>query len=197
MTNDIDRLEATYSYLFERCFDFSPPEGWLRIVAALLADIDHALMEAEVPAGVFSIRQVKEKFGGLRVYVDGLPTAPYSLASDLGRISTADEGASSAPIYRDWYFDGICNVEFDEGIDAASIARILAAIQASACVSEAVAQRIRQRIDVACKHANSTCQLCSAVGVKEIQNGWYLTVCKDHRDPAARVAWYAEREQRQ
>lgn len=54
-----------------RC-GFSCPEGWLTLVEELSASIDH-LLENWVPEGKYlevTVEQVKEKFGGLRFYVD-------------------------------------------------------------------------------------------------------------------------------
>jgi hypothetical protein len=196
VTNDIERLKATYAHLLTRCFDFSPPEGWREIVTALLADIDQELRDAEVPVGVFSIRQAKEKFGGLRVYVSGYPKSPLSPSME-GEWASATEGDSAtAPESRTLHLEGVCTIDFDERLDDASMRRILTAIEESAYVPEAVATQIRCRIEAARQEADRTCQLCGAAGAMVIDNGWHMTICAEHRDPGARAAWWAEREQR-
>ncbi len=188
------QMNSAHAELLVRCFDFSPPEGWRQIVDSLLTDISRILRDGEVPAGVFSIRQVKEKFGGLRAYVDGLPTAPFSPTFARERISIPDLDVPPAQTYRDWHFDGICTIDFDEHISMASIARVLAAIKEAAYVTEVVAQRIRDRIEIARREADHTCQLCGAEGELTVDNGWHITVCAEHRDPEARAAWWKERE---
>jgi hypothetical protein len=189
------QINSAHAELLVRCFDFSPPEGWQQIVDSLLTDISRILRDGEVPAGVFSIRQVKEKFGGLRVYACGYPTAPYSPAQDIVRISTADEeDASPPPQSQNWHFEGICSIDFADQIDDTSRARILSAIADSAYVPDAVAQRIRDRIEIARREADRTCQLCGAEGELTVDNGWHITVCAEHRDPEARAAWWKERE---
>lgn len=58
-----DKLVAKYPNNFDRCFDFSTGEGWDDIVEKL-TDMVIAL-EPKI-----KIVQVKEKFGGLRYYVE-------------------------------------------------------------------------------------------------------------------------------
>jgi hypothetical protein len=197
VTNDIERLKATYAHLLTtRCFDFSPPQGWLGIVESLLVGIGQVLQDTEVPAGIFTIRQVKEKFGALRVYVAGLPMPPSNPNLPSEWASEAEDDSSLVPQSRDWHFDGICSIAFQEHIEDSSIVRILTAIEESAYVPEAVATQIRCRIEAARQEADRTCQLCGAAGAMVIDNGWHMTVCEEHRDAIARAAWWTEREQR-
>lgn len=56
-----DSVLLKHPALFADCFDFSVPEGWRGIVAALCD---------ELSVTGCSVVQVKEKFGGLRVYVN-------------------------------------------------------------------------------------------------------------------------------
>jgi hypothetical protein len=187
------RMPASPELLI-RCFDFSPPEGWIGIADTLLTDIGQILRDADVPAGVFSVRQVKEKFGGLRVYCDGYPKPPSNPSME-GEWASGMEGDSNrTPPSRTWYFEGVCSVEFAEDVDDALIARLLAAIAESAYVSKAVAASIRARIEEAREEADHTCQLCGAEGGLVVETGWHMTVCEGHRDRAARAAWRKERE---
>jgi hypothetical protein len=68
----IARLKSRYPYLFA-CehlgHDFAP--GWLGILEKLCAQIDGALSESEKPK--VHVVQIKEKFGGLRVYLNVAP----------------------------------------------------------------------------------------------------------------------------
>ncbi|GMV19486.1 MAG: hypothetical protein AMXMBFR56_77100 [Polyangiaceae bacterium] len=61
-----DPIITKHPELFADCFDFSVPEGWRGIV--------DALCDALSVTGC-SVLQVKEKFGGLRVYVDNATVA--------------------------------------------------------------------------------------------------------------------------
>ena len=83
MKEDIERLSALgYSYrqiekeLEPRFLDsgfcgFFPPDGWLDLVVELHRKL--------LPNPNYRIAQVKEKFGGLRFYVDGLTDAEQEL----------------------------------------------------------------------------------------------------------------------
>jgi hypothetical protein len=189
MSSIFARIQSNHSELLVRCFDFSPSAGWVRNVDALLTDIAQILRDANVPAEIFSIRQIKEKFGGLRVHCDGLPKPPSNPSME-GEWAAGTEGDTSSTLLpRNWHFEGVCSIDFAEPTDDASIARILAAIEASAYVSEAVAARIRARIESARQEADRTCQLCGAEGGLVIDNGWHMTACEVHRHPAARAAW--------
>ncbi len=189
MPNIAARIQCNRSELLVRCFDFSPPAGWVRNVDALLTDIAQILRDANAPAGIFSIRQIKEKFGGLRVHCDGLPKPPSNPSMECEWAAGTEGDTSSTRLPRNWHFEGICSVDYAEHIDDASIARILAAIEASGYLSEAVAARIRARIESAREDAEHTCQLCGASGSPMVEYGWHAAVCEDHRDPAARAAW--------
>lgn len=194
MPNISARIQSNLSELLVRCFDFAPPAGWVRNVDAFLTDIAQILRDANAPAGVFSIRQIKEKYGGLRGYCDGLPKPPSNPSMEGEWASGTEGDTSSTRLPRDWHFEGVCSVDFAEHTDDASIARIFAAIEASAYLSDAVAERIRARIEEARQEADRTCQLCGANGGLMVEYGWHMTVCPEHRDPAARAAWSNGRE---
>ena len=51
------------------CFGFECGDGWYRIIEQLSADIMRLAVQAGID--VHEVRQVKEKFGGLRFYIDG------------------------------------------------------------------------------------------------------------------------------
>ena len=187
MPNIAARVQSDHSELLVRCFDFSPPAGWVRNVDALLTDIAQILRDANGPAGIFSFRQIKEKF--VRVHCDGLPKPPSSPSMECEWAAGMEGDTSSTLLTRNWHFEGVCSVDFAEHTDDASIARILAAIEASAYISEAVAARIRARIESARQEANRTCQLCGAEGGLIIDSSWHMTACEVHRHPAARAAW--------
>ena len=163
--------------LFSRCFDYSPPEGWDPLVESCIADIRAMLDEASIPPGVFSIRQVKEKFGGLRIYTDGSPAEPKPDNEEFAFLGMEKERASS------YYLNRIGNLDFEDQVSDETRARILAAIVAVAYVPEALAERIRARIKVAMDEADKTCQTCGAPGELEVK-GWHRTVCAEHRTPS-------------
>ena len=58
-----ERLQQRYPKNFETCYDFSSPEGWDDIVEKLTGMV--VALQPDI-----KIQQVKEKFGGLRYYVD-------------------------------------------------------------------------------------------------------------------------------
>jgi hypothetical protein len=65
-----DALRARYPYQFSRTFEYGLelPEGWRGIIEGTCEQVD-ALLEAEnIPKRNFSWLQIKEKFGGLRMY---------------------------------------------------------------------------------------------------------------------------------
>ncbi len=189
MTNSDAHIKSSHAELLIRCFDFSPPPGWLQIVNKLLEDIAQILREAEVPSGVFSLRQVKQKLGGLRVYSDGYPQVPTS-----ERDYETEMGSTPLHLERNWHFEGVCSISFEERIDDASLLRILDAISAAAFLPDHAARQITQQIDSACDVADRTCELCGAAGSRIVDNGWHMTVCAEHRNSAAREAWWKERE---
>ncbi len=57
-----EELEARYPRMLASCYDFSPPDGWLPLVAELFERLDRLCV---------NVCQVKSKFGELRVYGDG------------------------------------------------------------------------------------------------------------------------------
>lgn len=56
------------------CFGFECGDGWYDLIYRLCEDI-----KAVNPPETFSVFQVKEKFGGLRFYVDGATDEIYNL----------------------------------------------------------------------------------------------------------------------
>lgn len=58
-----EELEAKYSTLLTDCYDFSPPNGWLDLVAELFRELE--------PWPEVRVLQAKQKFGLLRVYIVG------------------------------------------------------------------------------------------------------------------------------
>jgi hypothetical protein len=69
------RMEAEYPKMFSEPYGgFAISEGWWVIIERLCANIQHHLdwknKETEVVPQVV-VRQIKEKFGGLRFYYDG------------------------------------------------------------------------------------------------------------------------------
>lgn len=76
----IEELMKKHESLLERCFDFSPPEGWHALVDKLLSDI------SDLGDGALVV-QVKEKFGGLRCYADNQTSAVGKLIDAAERES--------------------------------------------------------------------------------------------------------------
>ena len=65
------------------CFGFSCDDGWYDLIYKLCEKIEGELKKE--PNAEFNVCQVKEKFGGLRFYIDSGSTRIYKL------ISTAEE----------------------------------------------------------------------------------------------------------
>lgn len=73
-----DSILLKYPALYAKCFDFSPPSGWRPIVERLSASL--------AATGTARVLQVKEKFGGLRVYLGNCS----DLDLELARVAEAD-----------------------------------------------------------------------------------------------------------
>lgn len=99
MTNEeyeerIAALKSGYPYLFagqHREHDIAP--GWFAIVEELCCQIDETLAEAEKPKVRFV--QIKQKFGGLRAYLNVAPLR-VDIVSEAGRLS-GQFGKSGVP----------------------------------------------------------------------------------------------------
>lgn len=88
-----DSITLKHPALFSQCFDFSVPEGWRGIVEALC---DELAKEPDC-----RIAQVKEKFGGLRVYREGgtaEQTALILAAEDKAAVTCQRCGADGASL---------------------------------------------------------------------------------------------------
>lgn len=99
MNKTYDTLYQKYLHLFNTgvdsrrpfpMFGFECGIGWYNILSTLLKLIDHhfKLKYSGVPEG-FAITQIKEKFGGLRFYIDGGDDVVY------GYIQFAEHVANS------------------------------------------------------------------------------------------------------
>jgi hypothetical protein len=80
MLNNFDDLRAKYPRLIQPDFGFECGVGWLDILDRYFAEVD-ALLPADVE---WSNRQIKEKFGTLRLYCEPLwpgkePTALFAI----------------------------------------------------------------------------------------------------------------------
>lgn len=165
--------------LFSRCFDYSPPAGWKPIAEACIADIRAMLDAAGMPPGMMSVLQVKEKMGGLRIYVDGLPGDPQP--DRLYGREDDEDNAKPVRMSRTYSFDDLGEFQFEDQVPDAVRQRVLAAIVGAGYVSRALAQQIFARIKVAADEAARTCQKCGQPGTLQIVANWRRTVCKKHR----------------
>ncbi|WP_313612659.1 hypothetical protein [Rhizobium sp.] len=87
---DFDDLKRKYRSLLAPRFNFECGEGWIAILAALFD-----ALEAELPAGIdLRVTQIKEKFGGLRVYRQAEPTMPDQLQWRIYRLIALAEARS-------------------------------------------------------------------------------------------------------
>jgi len=63
-------IQEQYKDLFsDKFYDFSISDGWLTIITSLLKSIENDIKYNDMPD--VKIIQIKQKFGGLRVYYDG------------------------------------------------------------------------------------------------------------------------------
>jgi hypothetical protein len=91
----LQRLVAAHGPLFRGAFPDIPSylsPGWYRLVDQLCSDIEASLGDA---CAAFRIRQIKEKFGGLRFYyslqgANDLPTGVGNGVRDLVQKAEAD-----------------------------------------------------------------------------------------------------------
>ena len=68
-----EEMHKKYPEILQTCFDISPPSGWEDIVDQLLKELTLVSKKIEV-------FQIKEKFGGLRVYLRN----PSNFTSEQG-----------------------------------------------------------------------------------------------------------------
>ena len=100
----IAKLKSRYPYLFvgqHIGHDIAP--GWLAIIEELCRQIDEALAEAERPSVRFL--QIKEKFGGLRAYLNVSPMridifseGGERLSGHLAKAAVPDISSRLAPL---------------------------------------------------------------------------------------------------
>jgi len=71
-----NQIKADYPDIFRDCFDFSTGDGWAELIDALCSAIDGHKKWGYIDRGTgdttppdIQVRQIKEKFGTLRVYV--------------------------------------------------------------------------------------------------------------------------------
>lgn len=74
------RIEKEYPNNFTDCFDFSTPDGWESIIHKCLGDIISICPEIK-------FIQIKEKFGGLRIYATNIPENINDSVRDIIRIA--------------------------------------------------------------------------------------------------------------
>lgn len=79
-----DDLHTRHPVVLQGAFDVSPPLGWEPLVDRMLTKIEQA-----DPA--MRVRQIKTKFGQLRVYLGGQPNAEVAAL-----VAAAEEEASRA-----------------------------------------------------------------------------------------------------
>lgn len=84
-----DPITDRFPAMFSECFDFSPPAGWRGIVERLCEKL------AERPN--LRVSQVKEKFGGLRVYLHAAHDLPEGEPTDWANefVRDAEKEAST------------------------------------------------------------------------------------------------------
>lgn len=99
-----DPIVAAHPELFIGCFDFSVPTGWRALVAELCATL------AKDPG--CRVAQVKEKFGGLRVYVNNgteAALAAINAAELLARKTCQACGAGGATLRTGGWARTLCD----------------------------------------------------------------------------------------
>ena len=166
--------------LFSRCFDYSPPSGWAQIAESCIADIRAMLDEVGMPPGMMSVLQIKEKMGGLRIYLDGLPGDPQPDRL-YDKVAEDDDSEAPARMSRTYSFEDLGEFQFEDQVPDAVRQRVLAAIVGAGYVPDPLAQNIFARIKVATTEAARTCQTCGQPGALQVVAGWHRTVCREHR----------------
>ena len=83
-SNKYDELEAKYKSILKLNYGFETPIGWYNILAEFLEQVTAF-------EGWFKIVQIKEKFGGLRIYIDTEDDIPEQIRAMIeGLISETE-----------------------------------------------------------------------------------------------------------
>lgn len=81
MENDLlSRWRTQYPELFKECFEVWLPQGWISVVEKRLPIIEAIRVRTGLSV---EIAQIKEKFGGLRFYLDFIHESIYDEVSKL------------------------------------------------------------------------------------------------------------------
>lgn len=108
-TREVDKLCVKHGYKAP-AGGFDIPEGWLKLVDKLMGDLRAAGWEGQ-------IMQVKDKFGGLRFYVDSADEEHYVLinTAEAASFHACEDCGEPAKCLRvgNWYRT-LCNAHLEE-----------------------------------------------------------------------------------
>lgn len=78
------QLSEKWPHLYDgdEPYEFPVGEGWLNICGRTFERIVGIYRKHEIPLGQFAVIQIKEKFGGLRIYTGGIPEEAYHEVED-------------------------------------------------------------------------------------------------------------------
>ena len=100
MNSEIERLMQKYPIAFKNAQDaefWNIPDGWVALLDNLFSEVNELLKESydKFPAtedeSGFSILQIKEKFGGLRIYFGFISEDSYTIEKIQSLIDQAED----------------------------------------------------------------------------------------------------------
>jgi len=76
----LTKYREQYPQLFETCFEVWLPQGWVPVIEKQLPVLEAIRVRTGLPV---QIAQIKEKFGGLRFYMESLDNSIYVEVHDI------------------------------------------------------------------------------------------------------------------
>jgi hypothetical protein len=142
--------------------------GWRNLIDQLLFDLEGICGDQ---VSKFELRQIKEKFGELRVYFSLKGQAEIATMDGIGMIPKEALDAAEAT-----------------GVVAVNRHEWGAHMQVVSNPS-GLSETIRKRIAEATNLSRLICSECGAPGEMRVtESGWYATFCDQHKKPGSKVA---------
>jgi Zn finger protein HypA/HybF involved in hydrogenase expression len=82
-------IREDFSEFLNECFDFSTEEGWSDLIYNLCKDVKKIIDDNHINHDALKILQIKEKFGGLRFYIEINPEINASWTTEMNEYVTS------------------------------------------------------------------------------------------------------------